>query len=108
MRALREKSFVSRLLVTILFGVLATGFAQQKRVFSGLVVNEKNESVAGVSLMVNSISGELKTVTDAEGRFNLLIPRTAFSLKIAGQYVVEQRRERVGISQHRGHVAVEI
>jgi outer membrane receptor protein involved in Fe transport len=89
----QTNGFVTLLCLFILFGALSSGFAQQKRTFSGIVVNEKNESVAEVSLIVNSISGEVKTDTDEEGRFNLLVPGDVFSLKIEGKYIVAQTRE---------------
>jgi outer membrane receptor protein involved in Fe transport len=67
--------------------------AQQGRRLSGIVVNNQNESVSGVSLIVSSPAGELKTLTDDSGAFNLLVPRTAFTLRIEGKYVVAQPRD---------------
>ncbi len=92
-KSCREKSFISLLFIVILWGTLPVVSAQQTRAFSGLVVNEKPESVAGVALTVHSASGEWRTITNEEGRFNLWVPREAFSLQIAGPFVVSQTRE---------------
>ena len=58
------------LLVFILISVTGSSlFAQSLSVISGRVLNQKNEPVAGASVMVNSINK--KTAADVEGRFTL-------------------------------------
>jgi outer membrane receptor protein involved in Fe transport len=67
--------------------------AQENRTLSGIVVNNNNETASGVSIIVSSPAGELKTVTDDSGSFSLLVPRGAFSVRIEGKYVVVQPRD---------------
>ncbi len=60
----------------------ATG---QDRTISGTVVAEKNESVAGASIIVSSSTGEQRAVSDEEGRFSLAAPSGVFVLRVAGK-----------------------
>jgi outer membrane receptor protein involved in Fe transport len=91
---LKAKS-ASLILLTLSF--FLNGFikaqAQQGRRLSGIVVNNQNETVSGVSLIVSSPAGELKTLTDESGSFSLLVPATAFNARIEGKYVVAQPRD---------------
>jgi outer membrane receptor protein involved in Fe transport len=90
-----QKQSYGLILLTLTF--LLNGFsaaqAQERRTLSGVVVTSNNEAVAGVTVIVSSVSGELKTLTEDNGNFNLLIPREAFSLRIEGKYVVAQPRD---------------
>jgi hypothetical protein len=67
--------------------------AQERRTLSGIVVNNQNESASGVLLIVSSATGERKTVTDERGNFSLLVPGSAFTVRIEGKYVVAQPRD---------------
>jgi outer membrane receptor protein involved in Fe transport len=67
--------------------------AQERRILSGIVVNNQNESASGVSLIVSSTTGDLKTVTDESGNFSLPVPRSPFTVRIEGKYVVAQPRD---------------
>jgi outer membrane receptor protein involved in Fe transport len=67
--------------------------AQGKRTLSGVVVNNNNETASGVSVLVSSPSGELKTVTDESGNFSLLVPRQALTVRVKGKYVIAQPRD---------------
>ncbi|MEW6128630.1 MAG: TonB-dependent receptor [Acidobacteriota bacterium] len=93
MTKMKAIKFVITLIGLMVCLVTAPAQTATKRALSGIVVNEKNESVAGVTLIINSPSGELKTVTDGDGQFNLLIPHSAFTLRIEGKYVIAQTRE---------------
>lgn len=66
--------------------------AQSPRLFSGVVINTENETVADVALRITAKSGEFKTVTDAAGRFSLPVPREDLSVSIAGKYIIAQTR----------------
>ncbi len=81
------------LILSTTFTIPPNLYAQEKRTLSGIVINTENESVAAVTLIVTAASGELRTVTDEQGRFSLLAPRSAFSIKLEGKYVVTQTKE---------------
>ena len=71
---------------------LANAQAQERCSLSGIVVNKDGDTVSGVSVIVLSPAGELKTVTDESGHFSLLVPRQAFSVSIEGKYIIAQTR----------------
>ena len=55
------------------------------RTLSGVIVTDKNESVAGVTLIVRSSSGEQKAVSDDDGRFILTIPNVPLIVRTRGE-----------------------
>jgi outer membrane receptor protein involved in Fe transport len=55
------------------------------RTIAGIVVTQKREVVAAVSITAKYAEGEQKTTTDGEGRFSLVVPRGAVTLKVEGK-----------------------
>lgn len=80
------------LTVSLLISSVSEVQAQGNRRFSGVVVNAGNETVAGVTLIVTAKSGEVKAVTDSEGKFNILVPLEELSVKVEGKYITAQTR----------------
>jgi carboxypeptidase family protein/TonB-dependent receptor-like protein len=68
------------------------------RQVSGVIVTQKNEAVEGVAVIVATSSGELKTVSDADGNFHLTVPSGAFRLRIDGKYIAPQEKE-IGVNE---------
>lgn len=62
------------------------------RILSGMILTDKNESVAGVTVIVRSPSGEQKTVSDGEGRFRISVPTQSLIVKIEGKNVESAER----------------
>ncbi len=63
-----------------------------ERIVSGSILTQQNELLPGVTVIARSASGEVRTVSDAEGRFRLIVPRDALTLRFEGKNVttVEQ------------------
>ena len=62
------------------------------RTLSGVIVTPKNEAVEGVSIISSSASGEVKTVSDADGNFKLSVPKEALTLRIEGKNIAVARK----------------
>lgn len=73
------------LLITIIPVRPALAQTSAARTISGVVITEKNESVVGASVIVRSSSGEQKTVTDSEGRFQVTVHNESMTLRIEGK-----------------------
>lgn len=80
--------FYFLLLFVIFLDIEASGQTSASRVVSGVIVSDKNESVAGVSVITRFASGERKTVSDADGQFTLMVPSEPFTLRVEGKNVV--------------------
>src|SRR4051812_6347821 len=55
------------------------------RTLSGVVITEKNETVADATLIVRTAAGEQKTVTDTFGNFSVIVPVGALDVRIEGK-----------------------
>lgn len=60
---------------------ITTTYAQETITVEGKVIDDKNESLIGVSVGINGAQGG--TRTDVNGNFKLLVPKTAKSLKFS-------------------------
>ena len=91
-------SYFSLVLVVCFLSPCPAGLAQKvgKRVLSGVVVTQKNESVKGISLTVDSATGQQKTTSDADGNFRVEIPNEPLTLKVAGKYIAP-REMQIGL-----------
>lgn len=65
---------------------------EKGRTFSGVIVTQQFELAPGVSIEVETSSGKLNAVTDAEGSFSLVVPRESLSIRIAGKNIEPQTR----------------
>jgi nitrogen fixation protein FixH len=100
---------VFTLILAILFSVCPqiVARAQAQRTFSGTVVTDRNEAVAGASITVRSSSGELTATSDGEGNFKLTVPAEALIVKITGKNLVALER-RVDAREESEHLRFEI
>lgn len=57
------------------------------RVFSGVIVNAKQESLANIRVTVRSAAGEQTVETDENGRFHASVPTGSLSVHIEGKYI---------------------
>jgi hypothetical protein len=57
------------------------------RMLAGVVVNERAELVAGVTVTAHTASGTRSTVTDSQGAFRLRIAPGAATVTVSGKYV---------------------
>ncbi|HEV2799587.1 MAG TPA: TonB-dependent receptor [Pyrinomonadaceae bacterium] len=65
----------------------ATRAAQNERTLSGTIITSRGETVAGVSVLVRTPSGEQRTESDEAGNFRLRVPRETLSLRFFGQKI---------------------
>ncbi len=79
MKKMKMSLLLSRgLLSLLIFSVVTVSFAQNVQKLSGKVLNNKNEALAGVSILIEgSKSG---TSTDVEGRFTVSVSEKIISL----------------------------
>ncbi len=56
------------------------------RILSGIVVTDKNESVAGATVIIRSASAEQKMVSDADGNFRFTVPAEPLTIRVEGKY----------------------
>ena len=61
--------------------------ALSERSVSGVVITEKNESVADATVVASYASGKKETKTDGRGRFRLEVPSGTVKLLISGKYL---------------------
>src|ERR1700675_3501860 len=90
---MQRQLWVAILLCYLALGIPAAAQTSSTRKLSGVIITQKNEAVGGVSITVVSSSGELKTVSEADGTFQLMVPNGPVKLKIEGMYVAPQERE---------------
>jgi hypothetical protein len=67
--------------------------ARSTRKLAGVIITSRNETVQGVSITAATLSGESKTVSGADGSFELNVPNEPVKLKIEGKYVALQEKE---------------
>lgn len=60
---------------------------RMERVLSGSIFTQQNELLPGVTVIARSASGEVRTVSDAEGRFHLNVPREPLTVRFEGKNV---------------------
>jgi hypothetical protein len=81
-----KRSGIILLLMLSLPAVLASAqTARTTRTLSGTILTQRNETVAGVSILVRSASGEQRAESDAEGNFRLDVPAETLSLRFFGK-----------------------
>src|SRR5262245_64742535 len=85
-----------RLAFTMLFIsvhlVCAFGIQSQSRKVSGIIVDHKDQVLPGITVIVQTGSGERRTTTDEVGRFILDVPIEDVSLRIEGPYIRSQQQ----------------
>src|SRR2546426_401865 len=72
--------------------------AQALRPISGVVVTSKDEAVYGVTVIASSNTGEERTMTDNDGRFQLDVPNQEVTLRFEGQNIHPQERT-IGLNE---------
>ena len=60
---------------------------KNERILSGYILTQQNELLPGVTVIARFASGEVRTVSDAEGRFRLAVPRERVTLSFEGNGV---------------------
>ena len=86
---------MKRLLILLLL-LLPTAAAAQDgpaRVVSGVIVSSQEELVPGVTVIARTRSGELRTQSDGEGAFRLVVPAGPLTLRFEGKNVAPSERE---------------
>ncbi len=70
------------------------GWAQalQMRTVSGVVLTDKNEVVAGATVVAEYASGRQEITTDSSGSFRFTAPREPLTLNVNSKYVVAEPR----------------
>ena len=61
--------------------------AKDERILTGYILTQQNELLPGVAVIARFASGEVRTTSDAEGRFRLAVPRERLTLKFEGSGV---------------------
>jgi hypothetical protein len=59
---------------------------------SGSILTQQNELLPGVTVIARSDSGEVRAVSDAEGRFSLTVPTGALTVRFEGKNVTPVER----------------
>jgi hypothetical protein len=79
--------------LNLLTASLALGQSGATRALTGMVLSDRDESVAGVEVIALHAAGEQRVATDADGRFRLVVPAGALTLKVEGKNIhpVEKR-----------------
>ena len=65
--------------------VRAESQTRATRVVSGVVITDRDESVAGATVIADYISGVQRAVSDAAGKFNLTVPDGPLTLTVEGK-----------------------
>ncbi|HEV7859590.1 MAG TPA: TonB-dependent receptor [Pyrinomonadaceae bacterium] len=63
------------------------GQGKPARTLSGVVMTQQNEVVPGLTVLVRSAAGEAQVLTDAEGRFRLVVPEGTLTVKFFGRSI---------------------
>lgn len=72
-------------LIAVLSSIQVNAQTSNLRTLSGVVVSDKNELVAGASVIVRAASGEQRAVSDADGSFHLTVPNEPLSVRVEGK-----------------------
>jgi outer membrane receptor protein involved in Fe transport len=76
------------LILLFIFSLPLAAFAAQAgRTLSGTILTAQNETVAGVSILVRSASGEQRAESDEAGNFRLRVPAETLSLRFFGKKI---------------------
>jgi hypothetical protein len=67
--------------------VTAAAQVRLARTVSGTIVNQKGESLAGVTVVARAQGSEQRMLTDAGGRFYFNVPSSTLTLHIEGKYL---------------------
>jgi len=67
--------------------VAGTTAQARTRTLSGRIVTDKNESVAGVSILISYPGGQQATVSDADGNFQCLVPFEPLTVTLEGKSI---------------------
>jgi outer membrane receptor protein involved in Fe transport len=67
--------------------------AQTMRRLSGVVITERDETVSGATVIVRSVAGEQRTVSDAEGRFSINVSNERLTLTVTGKNLQAVQQE---------------
>jgi outer membrane receptor protein involved in Fe transport len=57
------------------------------RILSGSILTQQNELLPGVNVVARSDAGEVRTTSDAEGRFRLAVPHGSLTVRFEGKNV---------------------
>lgn len=91
-----KSSVISCILVLLIVSV-ASGQTSPTRTLSGTILttpaNSEIESIEGVNVIVRSASGELRAVSDVEGKFFLEVPAGALSVRFEGANINPVERD---------------
>jgi outer membrane receptor protein involved in Fe transport len=85
-------SIMKKIVFAAILSCLLTlsAFAQETRMFSGVVVTPQFELVPNVEIAVETSDGILNAKTDAEGSFSVEVPRENLSVRISGRNIDPQ------------------
>jgi hypothetical protein len=75
-------------LIVVFLAMTARSQPTPLRSISGVVVTDKNEPVAGATVVAEYSSGRKEMVTDSNGAFRLVVPSEAVTLNVVGKYLV--------------------
>ena len=75
-------------LIVVFLAMTARSQTTPLRSISGVVVTEKNEPVAGATVVAEYSSGRKEIVTDSNGAFRLVVPSEAVTLTVVGKYLI--------------------
>jgi len=75
------------LLIFALPAAIAAQLSPSTRTLSGTILTARNETVAGVSILVRSASGEQRAESDAAGNFRLRVPEETLTLRFFGKKI---------------------
>lgn len=74
---------------------------------SGVVLDEKDQAVAGATVIVHTSSGDIESQSDGQGRFSLQAPPGQLKLEVTGKYVTPEVRV-LGLSDSRSNLEIHI
>jgi outer membrane receptor protein involved in Fe transport len=63
-----------------------------ERTLSGSILTQQNELLPGVTVMVRSEAGEVRTVSDAEGKFSIGVPPGALTIRFEAENMTTVER----------------
>src|SRR5215471_15431411 len=62
------------------------------RKLSGVIITRKNEAVGGIMITAITASRKLKTESDADGNFQLMLPSEPVKIRIEGKNIEPQEK----------------
>ena len=97
---------MSRYTATIIFLFLAFQDAFASRTISGVIVDDKDQVLSGITIIARGASAEQRTTSDETGRFALSVPDDDISLRIEGPYIKTQE-QTVAVSNTTENIRIE-